>query len=48
MAGQWVDVSGGLPAMAMSGRKVVQIICEKDKKPFVTTIPQRLFPNESR
>ena len=39
MAGQWVEVGGGLPAVAMSGRNVTQIICKKDKKPFVTTTP---------
>jgi phytoene dehydrogenase-like protein len=37
MAGQWVEPGGGLPTAAMSGRNVSQIICKKDKKPFVTT-----------
>lgn len=37
MAGQWVQPGGSLPAVAMSGRNAVQIICKKDKKEFVTT-----------
>ena len=39
MAGQWVEPGGGLPTAAMSGRNVTQIICKKDKKPFVTMTP---------
>ncbi len=39
MAGQWVEPGGGLPTAAMSGRNITQIICHKDKKPFITTIP---------
>jgi phytoene dehydrogenase-like protein len=39
MAGQWVEPGGGLPTAAMSGRNVTQIICTKDKRPFVTTTP---------
>jgi phytoene dehydrogenase-like protein len=39
MAGQWVEVGGGLPAVAISGRDVVQIICKRDKKRFVTMAP---------
>lgn len=39
MAGQWVEPGGGLPPAAFSGRNVVQILCKRDKKPFVTTIP---------
>ena len=39
MTGQWVEPGGGLPAAAMSGRNVTQIICKKDKKKFVTTTP---------
>jgi phytoene dehydrogenase-like protein len=40
MAGQWVEPGGGLPTAAMSGRNVTQIICKKDKKPFVTAMPR--------
>jgi phytoene dehydrogenase-like protein len=39
MAGQWVEPGGGLPTAAMSGRNVIQIICKRDKRPFVTTMP---------
>jgi phytoene dehydrogenase-like protein len=39
MAGQWVEPGGGLPTAAMSGRNVTQIICKKDKRRFVTTMP---------
>ncbi len=39
MVGQWVEPGGGLPPAAMSGRNVAQIICKRDKRPFVTTIP---------
>ena len=34
------EPGGGLPSVAMSGRNVIQIICKRDKKPFVTNIPQ--------
>jgi phytoene dehydrogenase-like protein len=39
MAGQWVEPGGGLPTAAMSGRNVTQIICKRDKRPFITTTP---------
>jgi len=39
MVGHWVEPGGGLPPAAMSGRNVIQIICKKDKKPFVTNTP---------
>jgi len=39
MAGQWVMPGGGLPTAVMSGRNITQIICSKDKKRFVTSIP---------
>jgi phytoene dehydrogenase-like protein len=37
MAGHWVEPGGGLPAVALSGRNVIQIICKKEKKKFTTT-----------
>lgn len=40
MAGQWVEPGGGVPSAAMSGRNVIQVLCKRDKKPFVTTIGQ--------
>jgi phytoene dehydrogenase-like protein len=39
MAGQWVQPGGSVPAVAMSGRNAVQIICHRDKRPFVTSMP---------
>jgi phytoene dehydrogenase-like protein len=39
MAGQWVQPGGSLPSVAMSGRNVTQIICKRDKRSFVTTVP---------
>jgi phytoene dehydrogenase-like protein len=34
MAGHWVEPGGGLPAVAICGRNVIQIICKKEKKTF--------------
>jgi len=39
MAGQWVMPGGGVPACLYSGRHVVQILCQRDRKSFLTTIP---------
>lgn len=39
MVGQWVEPGGGLPPAAQSGCHVIQIICKKDKKSFVTSTP---------
>lgn len=39
MAGQWVFMGGGVPGAVMSGRHVMQVICKKDKKSFVTSAP---------
>jgi phytoene dehydrogenase-like protein len=39
MAGQWVEPGGGMPAAAMSGRNVIQIICKRDKVKFVAKTP---------
>mgnify|MGYP006287162557 CR=1 FL=1 len=38
MAGQWVQPGGGVPAVAWSARKAVQMICKEDGRPFVTTV----------
>jgi phytoene dehydrogenase-like protein len=35
MISQWVNPGGGLPAAIMSGRNVTQIICHKEKIPFI-------------
>jgi len=37
LAGQWVEVVGGLPVAIMSGRQAAQLICDKDGKEFETT-----------
>lgn len=37
MAGHWVEPGGGLPAAAMSGRNVIQIVCKKERKKFSAT-----------
>jgi phytoene dehydrogenase-like protein len=39
MVGQWINPGGGLPTGAITGRHVTQILCKRDKKPFVTTVP---------
>ncbi|MCP4540297.1 MAG: NAD(P)/FAD-dependent oxidoreductase [Chloroflexi bacterium] len=39
MAGQWVLPGGGVSGAIVSGRHVIQIICKKDKKRFMTTVP---------
>ena len=38
LVGQWVEPGGGVPSAAMSGRHVVQILCRRDRRPFVTTV----------
>jgi phytoene dehydrogenase-like protein len=37
MAGQWVMPGGGVPSVLYSGRHVVQLLCHRDGKPFLTT-----------
>ncbi len=39
MAGQWVEPGGGVPTAAMSGRNVIQILCKRDRRAFVTQTP---------
>ena len=39
MVGQWVEPGGGIPIVAASGRNIIQIICSKEKKNFITTKP---------
>ena len=39
MVGQWVEPGGGVPTAAMSGRNAMQIICKRDKRPFVAQVP---------
>jgi phytoene dehydrogenase-like protein len=35
MAGQWVEIGGGVPMCMMSGRNTAQIICKRDKVEFI-------------
>lgn len=39
MVGQWVEPGGGTPSAAVSGRNAIQIVCKRNGKKFVTTIP---------
>jgi phytoene dehydrogenase-like protein len=36
MAGQWVETFAGVPGSALSGRNVIQLLCRRDKKKFVS------------
>ena len=36
MAGQWVEPGGGVPMVAMSGRKAIQLVCDEVGQSFVT------------
>jgi phytoene dehydrogenase-like protein len=40
MAGHWVELGGGLPPAALSGRYVAQMLCTRDGKTFVTSTPR--------
>ena len=40
MAGQWIMPGGGVPPVLYSGRHVIQILCKRDGKNFVTTKPE--------
>ena len=42
--GQWVEPGGSLPLAAMSGRNAIQLICHRDGKPFVTSLPASQAP----
>jgi phytoene dehydrogenase-like protein len=39
LAGQWVEPGGGVPPAALSGRYVVQIICQRERRTFVAATP---------
>lgn len=36
LAGQWVEPGGGVPMVAMSGRKAIQLLCDAEDRPFLT------------
>lgn len=37
LAGQWVEPGGGVPAALVSGRQLVQVLCEQEARPFRTS-----------
>ncbi len=39
MAGQWVEPGGGVSASALSGWRVIRMLCKKDRKKFSTNLP---------
>ncbi len=39
MCGQWVEPGGGVPTAALSGRKVIGLVCKEDGKRFRTSLP---------
>ncbi|MEW5867044.1 MAG: NAD(P)/FAD-dependent oxidoreductase [Bacillota bacterium] len=39
MVGQWAEAMIGVSTAAVSGRKMIQMLCKRDKKRFVTTRP---------
>jgi len=39
LASMWTNAPGGVPVAADAGRGVVQLLCARDRKRFVTTIP---------
>jgi len=43
MCGQWVEPGGGLPTVAGSGRSVIRMICEKDRKEFGSSLQNPLL-----
>jgi len=45
MVGQWVEPGGGVPTAALSGRNVIQVICQQDNRPFVTQVAQLRSPD---
>jgi phytoene dehydrogenase-like protein len=39
MAGQWVEPGGGVSATALSGWRLIRMLCKKDGKKFSTSLP---------
>jgi phytoene dehydrogenase-like protein len=39
MVGQWAGAAGGLPFVTAAGRKLIQALCRRDRRRFVTTVP---------
>jgi phytoene dehydrogenase-like protein len=48
MTGQWVVPGGGLPGVAPAARGLIQQLCKRDNRPFVTSVvthpPAQLWP----
>lgn len=40
MVNQWIQPSGGIPAGAMNGSHVIQILCKENNKKFITEKPR--------
>ncbi|MBD2255984.1 NAD(P)/FAD-dependent oxidoreductase [Pseudanabaena sp. FACHB-2040] len=40
MVGQWTELGGGVPIVAMSGRNTIQQICHEDRRRFEASIPK--------
>ena len=38
LAGQWVEIGGGLPTAAFTARNAIQLICNQDGQDFNTTV----------
>jgi phytoene dehydrogenase-like protein len=39
LAGHWVQPGGGLPPAAFTGKHVIQLLCHRDGRPFLTSLP---------
>ncbi len=39
MVGQWVEAGGGIPPAVFHGRDLAQVLCRRDGKRFVTSVP---------
>jgi phytoene dehydrogenase-like protein len=39
MVGQWTMPMAGVPGSALSGRQLIQLLCKRDGRPFVTSTP---------
>jgi phytoene dehydrogenase-like protein len=39
MVGQWTSLFAGVPMSALSGRQLIQLLCKRDERPFVSAIP---------
>jgi phytoene dehydrogenase-like protein len=38
LAGQWVEIIGGVPSAAFSARNVIRLICSRDGRPFTSDV----------